>query len=137
MSSDTKVANLTLHIDAGEDADAEELDHLTRQLLGEIQELDVESVELAGDEVVPEGAKAVDPVTLGVLAVAVLPTVIPALITYLQTWSMRGAGRTVKLKTQKGDQSVEVEYDPKTMSPAELKSLVETLNETLATTADE
>ena len=41
MSSDTKIANLTLHIEAGEDADLDELDHLTRQLLGEIQEMEV------------------------------------------------------------------------------------------------
>ncbi len=131
MSSDPQVANLILHIDAGEDADTEELDKLTGQLLSEIKELDVETVERFGDEVVPRGAKAADPVTVGVLAVAVLPTVIPALITFLQSWSTRGDGRTVKVKTQKGDQSVEVEYDPKTMSQTELKSLVETLNETL------
>ena len=68
---------------------------------------------------------------------AVLPTVVPELIKFLQAWSMRGQNRTVKIKTQAGDRSLEVEYDPKTMSPAELKSLVEMLNETLPEKSDE
>ena len=127
MPTEAKSANLTLHIEVGEDTDEEELDRLTRLLLDEIQEIDVESVELVGDEAVPEGAKSVEVVTLGALAVSVLPAVVPVLVNYLQAWSRRGEGRTVKIKTQKGDQALEVEYDPKTMSSAELKMLVETV----------
>jgi hypothetical protein len=66
------------------------------------------------------------------LAVAVLPTVVPRLIEFLQAWSMRGEGRTVKIKVQTGDRSVEVEYDLKVMSTAQLKSLVDMLTGTLA-----
>jgi hypothetical protein len=40
---------------------------------------------------------------------------------------MRGESRKIKIKTQVGDRSVEVEYSPQTTSPAELKNLVETL----------
>ena len=125
MPTEAKSANLILHIEVGEDTDEEELDRLTRLLLDEIQEIDVESVELVGDEAVPEGAKTAEVVTLGALAVSVLPAVVPVLVNYLQAWSRRGEGRTVKIKTQKGDQALEVAYDPKTMSPAELKMLVE------------
>jgi hypothetical protein len=131
MPSNKKVANLTLQVDAGQDADTEELDQLTRRLFGEIRELDVESVELAGGEAVPAGAKSAEAITLGVLAVAVLPTLLPELVKFLQAWSLRGENRTIKFKTQAGDRAVEVEYNPSTMSPAQVKTLVETLNETL------
>ena len=131
--TELKAANLIVRIDAPEDADAEELDRLTLQLRDEIEELEVESVELVRDGAVPTGAKSVDPVTLGVLAVAVLPTVIPKLIEFLQAWSMRGESRKVKIKTRAGDSSIEVEYSPTTMSPDELKNLVETLSGTIAT----
>jgi hypothetical protein len=131
MPFDVKAANLTLQINAGENADADELDRLTRQLLTEIKELEVESVELAKDETAPAGTKSIDAVTLGALAVAVLPTVVPKLIDLLQSWLMRGEGRAVKIKTQVGDRSVELEYSPKTVSPDELKSLVDKLSEAL------
>ncbi len=132
MSAGERIANLTLQIDVGQDADADELDRATRQLRDEIQELGVESAELAKTANAPAGTKSVEAVTLGALAISVLPTVLPKLIEFLQAWSMRREGRTVKIKTQVGDRAVEVEYSPKTMSQAELKSLVETLTSTLA-----
>jgi hypothetical protein len=131
MLPDQKTARMTLQIDAGEDSDAEELDRLTRQLQAEIQELDVESVELVKDQTAPEGTKTIDAVTLGALAVAVLPTVVPKLIDLLQSWIMRGEGRAVKIKTQVGDRSVELEYSPQAVSSDELKGLVDKLSEAL------
>lgn len=130
MSPDTNAARLILSIDAGEGAAAEELDRLTRQLCDEIQELEVESVELVKGEA-PEGTKSAEAVTLGALALAVMPTAVPQLIEFLKSWSMRGESRTVKVKAQVGDRSLDIEYNPATMSPTELKSLVDTLTETL------
>jgi hypothetical protein len=127
MISETKPVSLTVNISAGMEIDADALDHLTRQLLAEIQELEVKSVELARNEARPAGAKAVDPITLGALAVAVLPAVVPKLVELLQSWAMRGENRMVKIKTQIGDQSLEVEYSPRSMSQAELMGLVNTL----------
>ncbi|MBI3913203.1 MAG: hypothetical protein HY327_03235 [Chloroflexi bacterium] len=131
MPASDRIANLTLQIDVGRDADADELDRATRQLRGEIQELGVESAELAKTANALAGTKSVEAVTLGALAISVLPTVVPKLIEFLQAWSMRGESRSIKIKTQVGDRAVEVEYSPKTMSQAELKSLVETLTSTL------
>jgi hypothetical protein len=130
-SDESKVADLLLQINAGPDADAEELDRLTRQLRNEIQELDVESVELVRGGAKPEGAKVLEVVTLGSLAVAVLPSVVPKLVEFLQNWLMRGENRRVKIKTQVGDRAVELEYSPSAMSQAELKGLVETLTSAL------
>ena len=136
MEHDTPVAQLILQIDAGEDSDVAELDRITRQLRREIQEeAEVESVELVKGETAPIGAKVFDPVTLGALALAILPSAIPKLIEVLNSWSMRGENRKIKIKTQVGDRSVEVEYSPTTMSQTDLKNLVETLSSALSAKA--
>ena len=131
MNAKSKSVHLILNISAGADADASELDLLTRHLRSEIQELDVESVDLLRDKTAPAGAKAVDPVTLGALAVAVLPAVVPKLVEFMQSWTMRKENRTVKIKTQIGDQSLEIEYSPKLMSQTELMTVVDTLTRKL------
>jgi hypothetical protein len=131
MPPPVKPVHLTLQLNAGEDASAEELDHLTRQLLAEIQELEVESVEIAKDGELPEGAKAGEVVTLGSLAVLVLPTVVPKLVEFLQSWSMRGENRTLKIKAQTGERAIELEYSPAAISGDELERLVNTLTKAL------
>ena len=132
MSTDVKAAHLTVYFDAGLSADPDQVDQLTRQLLAEIRELEVESVELGRAGATPEGTKSAEAVTLGALAVTVLPTFIPKLMEFLQAWSMRGEGRTIKIKTQAGDRSLELEYFPRMTSQTELKNLVEMLTGALA-----
>lgn len=80
-----------------EDATNEEIDKLARNLLMELRKTNVESVTLTSAGTAPLGSKG-DPVTIGSLAVEVLPTAIPALIMLVQTWIMRGQNRTVKFK---------------------------------------
>ena len=126
MPPETPSANVTLQI-VEADQDADELDRLTRDLRDEIQDLDVGPVELVRGGSAPAGAKALEALTLGSLAVSVLPAAVPKLVEFLQSWAMRGESRKIKIKTQVGDRSVEVEYSPQTTSPAELKNLVETL----------
>jgi hypothetical protein len=122
---------LTLKINA-EDFDPERLDLMTRQLRGELLDLEVESVNLVQEDQLPEGAKGADAVTLGALAVAVLPNFLPKLVEYLQSWTLRAEGRKVKIKSQVGDRSIELEYSPQAMSPQELNTLVETLSGALS-----
>ena len=130
MPPDTNTINLTLRVDAGEDTGAEELDRLTRRLLREIRGLDVESVELASDDqVVPEGAKVVEALALGAFAVKLVPSVALKLIEFLQAWTLRGQGQSVKIKTQHGDKLVEVEFSPRSMSPDDLKKYVDVLTQ--------
>lgn len=96
------------------DATDEELDRSTRQLLSELKELNIESAELARGKAVPYGSKG-DPVTLGTIALTVLPVAIPSVITFVQAWIMRKDGRTVKYKA-KG-----IEFEG---SPEELQKLL-------------
>ena len=103
-----KIMQLDLELSA-EDASPEELDALTRQLLSELRDLDVESVELAKSEPAPEGTKAVDPVTIGAIAITVLPTLLPKVVEFIQAWALRGQGRTIKFKGKVAGQAVEFE----------------------------
>jgi hypothetical protein len=82
---------------SAEDATEEELDRMTRQLLAELRESDVESAELVRGEVAPEGSKG-DLVEIGSIVISALPTAIPAVVALVQAWSTRGQGRTVKFK---------------------------------------
>jgi hypothetical protein len=100
------------------DATEEELDNMTRQLLSELRDLDIESVELEIGAPAPEGSKG-DPITLGAITMQVLPVAIPSVIGLVQAWVMRGQGRTVKFKG-KG-----IDFEG---SPEELKKLLATLD---------
>lgn len=112
MNENDKV-ELTLEVVAA-DATDEELDGITRQLLSELRELNVESAELTKGESAPSGSKG-DPVTIGNIALEVLPVAIPSVVAFVQAWVMRGQGRTVKFKG-KG-----IEFEG---SPEELQKLL-------------
>ena len=100
------------------DITVDELDRATRQLLSELRELNVESVELAKGGTAPEGSKG-DPITFGSIALEVLPVAIPSIIGLVQAWVARGQGRTVKFKG-KG-----IEFEG---SPEELQKLLASLD---------
>lgn len=92
-----KLAELNLEISAS-DASEDDIDDMTRQLLSELRDMDVESAELTKGNVAPDGTKSVDPVIMGQIAVAVLPAVLPKLIEAIQAWASRGSNRIVKFK---------------------------------------
>ena len=124
MTGPVETLALTLQVGAGEGTDAEELDRLARQLLNEVRELEVESADLVTTGPAPDGAKSGEAVTLGMVAVAVLPTVVPKLVEFLQAWVMRGQGRTLKFKGKVGGEDIEIEG----ATPEELKALLATLS---------
>lgn len=79
------------------DKPEEELDGATRQLLSELKEMEIESARLENNGITPPGAKG-DPITVGTIALVVLPAVLPKVIELVQSWSLRGPGRAVKFK---------------------------------------
>ena len=80
MTNQSKV-KLTLALS---DPDAEELDKFTRNLLREMKDLDVESVELVVVEDTPEGAKAFGGFLVGILTAEVNAKNIKAVLRYLR-----------------------------------------------------
>ncbi|MGH7513766.1 MAG: hypothetical protein ACREOQ_12670 [Gemmatimonadales bacterium] len=99
---------------------------MTRRLLRELREAFPEvTTDLVTSRSAPAGAKPVDVVTIGALALAVLPAAVPQLLAFLKDWVLRGHGRTVKIRVQQGKRTVDVEYDPTTISPDELSGLIQ------------
>ena len=134
MSGDPHATSLTIVVDAGTDALAEDVDALTRRLRTELQDFGVEHVTLQTGTATPSGTKSVEAVTLGALAVTILPQLLPRLIEFLQAWSLRTKDRTVKIKATVGDRSVDIEY-PEGVSEAAVQDLVEKMTATLTPAA--
>lgn len=134
MSSSASPLHLSLEVNQGSDATPPEHDQLARSLAAELKELDLESVGIRSAGPAPVGAKAADVAMIGALAIAVLPAVAPQLIGFLQSWTMRSANRTLKIKTQIGDRSIEVECSADAASREELNRLLETVSASLGST---
>ena len=94
--ANSDLAQLNLEISAS-NATVEDIDWMTRQLLSELRELDVESAELTKGGAAPAGAKG-DPVSIGSIALELLPSVLPSVLGLVQAWASRGQGRAVKFK---------------------------------------
>ena len=69
----------------------------TRQLHSDSRELEVESVERAKGGHVSQGPKG-DPMMLGVIALQVLPDLLPSVFSLVRAWMTRGQGRAVIFK---------------------------------------
>ncbi len=94
--SDPDLAQLNIEISAS-DVTEEDIDWMTRQLLSELRELDVESAELTKGGIAPAGTKG-DPISIGSIALELIPSVLPSVVGLIQAWASRGQGRTVKFK---------------------------------------
>jgi hypothetical protein len=131
MTGNSAPTTITLVLDSGSDAFAEDLDTLARTLRNEIEEFGVESVRLASSPNAPAGTKSMEAVTIGALAVTVLPAALPRLIEFLQAWTLRSKDQTVKIKASVGDRSVDVEY-PAGASETVVKELIQRMTDTLS-----
>lgn len=124
---------LSLSINVGEaGADDEATDELTRQLLRELRELDVESVDIRQAGPVPDGAKAIGATELGALVVDVLPVTLQGLMDFVKSWAERSSNRVVKINTQIGDRKLELEYNPQSVSTQEMSRFVATITDALS-----
>jgi hypothetical protein len=126
-SDEQETRRLILQVDLGQEADEERVDRATRQLRTELMELDIETVDFLKSGESPDGTKSVEAVTIGSLAVVLLPIVIPKLLEFLQAWTLRGENRKVIMKTQAGDRLIELEYMPSALTPDELQRLIQTM----------
>ena len=115
--NDRDLTHLNIEISAS-DATEEDIDRMTRQLLSELRDLDVESADLAKGGATPEGSKG-DPIAIGSIVLQVAPAVLPSVIGLVQSWVTRGQGRTVKFKGRG------IEFEG---SPEELQKVLEALS---------
>jgi hypothetical protein len=88
-----------LDIEAGPDADQEEVAELALRLREDLREVDLESVALASGGERPTGAKSGDVMAWGTLVVAIASSgAMTALITAVSTWIRRQPSASVRVK---------------------------------------
>ncbi|GGP31971.1 effector-associated constant component EACC1 [Streptomyces melanogenes] len=94
-----------------EESDAEEAERLTRRLLAELRELDVDVFRPVPVGQLPPGAKGSDPVTVGAIVVALSASggVFTVLIDTLRDWLGRQSARHRISVTIDGD-TIELEH---------------------------
>ncbi|MGH3931105.1 MAG: effector-associated constant component EACC1, partial [Pseudonocardiaceae bacterium] len=104
------VVNLLLVLEPDPELDPEAGERLTRQLRGELAELDIESIGPAADGTAPDGAKGIDPVTLGAVIVALSASggIFTTVIETLRDWLGRHSRRHRISVTIDGD-TIELE----------------------------
>ncbi len=122
-----------LQLEGGPDSYPEELDQATRSLRRELLDMQVERVDWIRSNDAPAGTKSGEMISLGTMAVTVLPIFISKFVDLLQTWVNRHEGKIVKIKTKAGNRSIEVEFSQKTLSKEDLIALLKTLNQSLDT----
>jgi hypothetical protein len=86
---------LTIRLSTDEAVDEQECENLVWQLWHQLSELDLDSIGIERSGSVPVGAKAADPVTLGVVVLALTTSggVLPLLIETLREWLVRRSDR--------------------------------------------
>jgi hypothetical protein len=117
LMTDSNLHQLNIEVSAS-DATEEDIDWMTRQLLFELRELDVESAQLTRGGAAPAGAKG-DPISIGSIALELLPSVLPSVFGLVQAWVSRGEGRVVIFK------GLGIEFEG---SAEDLHKLIETLS---------
>ena len=110
---------LNIEISAA-DASEEDIDRMTRQLLSELRELDIESAELAKGEAAPAGAKG-DFTLVGSIALELIPDLLPGVIGLVQAWAFRPRRQEINVIKFKG---MGIEFEG---APEELQKLLITL----------
>ncbi|MFF5156605.1 hypothetical protein ACFY3N_10205 [Streptomyces sp. NPDC000348] len=89
------------------DSDQEELDELTLRLRERLLELDVDGVEPDRSGDVPDGAKPVDAIAVGALAVTLAPIALRSVLDLVRTWIENRPVRTVSITL--GEDSLDLE----------------------------
>lgn len=114
-------AQLMLHIQAGPEADEEEVALLAHRLRENLLELDVEAVEPFRAGAAPVGAKG-DPVTLATLAVTLAPMALTEVMKALQAWLSRHERASVSVES--GGEKIVVTGSPSKEQQQLIKAFV-------------
>jgi len=80
-----KTQPITIIVNLGENAYADEVNQVTTQLYNQLLQSEVEQVEKVRQQSTKKGAKG-DPITLGTLAIVVSPAVIAGVFMLINTW---------------------------------------------------
>ena len=114
-----RTERMRLELTGRQDSDQEELDELTHRLRERLLELDVDDVEPIRSGDVPDGAKPVDALAVGALAVTLAPLALRSVLDLVRTWIENRPVRTVSISL--GEDSLELEA----VSSADQRQLID------------
>jgi hypothetical protein len=132
-------ADVTIQLVPDDLTDPDRLDAIAASLRAELDELSLADsiTSRTRSEAAPPGAKGGgEVVTLGAIALAVLPVALPGLIDFLKQWVTRPDAQPVRLEVESKDGRIKVEYDPKTASASDVTALVHQLSVATRTSAE-
>lgn len=119
--------DLVISVDAGENVTDQMLHRLARQVYQDLRRTGADSVKWAQSGEAPVGTKGI-PIDINTIVVSFASAgVLTAIIQLLKDWALRAEGRKVKVRTQVGDNSIELEYSPTATSEEELTAFAEKL----------
>lgn len=129
MAREAELVNLTVHIDLGSDADADELDQVVRRLSAELLEAGAEAARPLKAGPAPAGAKSGEALVLGALSLTTLAAALPGLLVVLTQWAGRNAGpqRRLTISQGEGPQRTVLELDAGLLTEAQLHGLLDRL----------
>ena len=98
--AENDVLSLTMRVEAGPGADAQELDDLTRRLREQLLEVDVRSVEPLRTGEAPPGTRGPEAIALGSLLVTLAPSseLLKTVVGVVQGWLAGQHARSVELQ---------------------------------------
>ncbi|MCP4364852.1 MAG: hypothetical protein GY800_06075 [Planctomycetes bacterium] len=115
----------------GEEISERRLNEMTVKLKGELTNLKPLTIDLQRDTNSPNGTMSVEAITVGAISLAVLPTMIPAIIMYLRDWQLRNTNRMVTIKRRKDEEEIEVSF-PENMTSERLQELINSISDNIA-----
>ena len=123
MESANLPTEVKIIVESLDELDEEIIDNLTNSLMEDLREFDVYSILKHNEE--PDNNTKGDSVTIGVLLLAVMPTILPSILEFIKTWAVDN--RRVTLEAPNG---AKIEFVPdKKYSKKELMKFLEELND--------
>jgi hypothetical protein len=130
-----ETCKLVLQFGSSQAVDDSELDRLARRFNLELQNEGEDIDSKLATDAAPERSKAGIGGAIGALAIQLAPKALPVLIDRIWRFLTRSPNRSVKVKIQLGNKSVEIEYPgEKALSIEDVSNLVETLTGSVSRT---
>ena len=122
---DDRIA-IVLKVDLGSDASVDKLDLTTRELRAELKSK-VDSVDFIEKDA-PVGARSGDAISVGALALAVIPSVVREIIRLIHNWCLRAERRKVEFEIKHSDYRITLVTISGDMPEEQLKKILDAVS---------
>lgn len=107
-------------------AQRDDLEKDTLMLKKEIEELGVEEISVVKEDGASPSGGMGDSITLGMLAIAIVPNLLVALVAFLKDWNLRHQNQHYSIRLKKGDVEFDIQF-PRDASEKEIENQVKVI----------